>query len=184
MITRSSPGGAPPGQAGDTGTTYLIHFDRRYRHAGHYLGWTTDLDARLEAHRTGRGARLMEVVTGAGITWHLARTGRAASQVGPPQPAAAVQPRPRPPAADPRERGASMAEHFLQAQIQPGRTAGQIEAAYENITRPFREAPQHTAAQATTFSSYTGTVMCRLEQLRDAERQASGQAEQEAEAGA
>lgn len=60
--------------SGDAGTIYLIHLDEPYRHARHYLGWTTDLDARLEAHQAGRGARLMEVVKAAGITWHLART--------------------------------------------------------------------------------------------------------------
>ena len=56
------------------GTVYLIHFDVAYRHARHYLGWTADLHARLAAHRDGRGARLMEVITKAGITWQLART--------------------------------------------------------------------------------------------------------------
>jgi predicted GIY-YIG superfamily endonuclease len=56
------------------GTIYLIHFDTPYKHARHYTGWTTDLDARLQAHREGRGSRLMEVITKAGITWRLART--------------------------------------------------------------------------------------------------------------
>jgi predicted GIY-YIG superfamily endonuclease len=56
------------------GTVYLIHFDVAYKHARHYLGWTLDLLARLQAHRDGRGARLMEVITEAGITWQLART--------------------------------------------------------------------------------------------------------------
>jgi predicted GIY-YIG superfamily endonuclease len=59
---------------GDAGTVYLIHLDEPYKHARHYLGWTTDLDARLQAHQQGRGARLMEVVKAAGITWRLART--------------------------------------------------------------------------------------------------------------
>jgi predicted GIY-YIG superfamily endonuclease len=58
----------------DKGTVYLIHFDTPLHHARHYLGWTTDLEARLEAHRQGNGARLMEVITEAGITWKLART--------------------------------------------------------------------------------------------------------------
>jgi predicted GIY-YIG superfamily endonuclease len=63
-----------PGEPGDAGTVYLIHFDEPYRHARHYTGWTRNLDARLEAHREGYGARLMEVIRDAGITWRLART--------------------------------------------------------------------------------------------------------------
>jgi hypothetical protein len=35
--------------------------------------WTLDLPARLTAHAAGRGARLMEVVGEAGISWQLAR---------------------------------------------------------------------------------------------------------------
>jgi predicted GIY-YIG superfamily endonuclease len=53
---------------------YLIHFERRYKHAGHYLGSTKDLPARLRAHAHGDGARLMAVITEAGIGWQLART--------------------------------------------------------------------------------------------------------------
>ncbi|MEC3957535.1 hypothetical protein VMT65_31190 [Nocardia sp. CDC153] len=53
---------------------YLLHFDRPYRHAAHYTGTTTDLDARLADHAAGRGARLMEVVIGAGIGFRRART--------------------------------------------------------------------------------------------------------------
>jgi len=58
---------------------YTIHFDTPLAHGAqaptrHYTGFTDDLDARLEAHRTGRGARLMEVITQAGIPWRLAST--------------------------------------------------------------------------------------------------------------
>ncbi|WP_280410095.1 hypothetical protein [Nocardia brasiliensis] len=53
---------------------YLLHFERPYRHAKHYTGWTTDLDARLADHRAGRGARLLAVIEKAGIGWSLART--------------------------------------------------------------------------------------------------------------
>jgi predicted GIY-YIG superfamily endonuclease len=55
---------------------YLLHFDVRYRHAGHYTGFCEDsrLEERLAEHRSGRGARLLEVVTAAGITFTLART--------------------------------------------------------------------------------------------------------------
>lgn len=56
------------------GTVYLIHFERRYKHAGHYIGFATDLGARLEAHAKGRGSRLMEVVVGAGIGFVVAQT--------------------------------------------------------------------------------------------------------------
>jgi predicted GIY-YIG superfamily endonuclease len=59
---------------GRLGIVYLLHFDQRYRHARHYTGWTTDLDARLAAHIVGDGARLIEVIEQAGIGWTLART--------------------------------------------------------------------------------------------------------------
>jgi predicted GIY-YIG superfamily endonuclease len=54
-------------------TVYLIHFAHKYKHAGHYLGSTKNLEARLAQHRSGQGARLMEVVTQAGISWQVAR---------------------------------------------------------------------------------------------------------------
>jgi predicted GIY-YIG superfamily endonuclease len=60
---------------GDGPTVYLIHFDRPFRHAQHYTGWTAgDLDGRLAEHAAGRGARLMAVIADAGIAWTLART--------------------------------------------------------------------------------------------------------------
>lgn len=59
---------------GVMGTVYLIHFDTPYRHARHYIGWTSDLPHRLAEHHAGNGSRLLEVVSDAGITWRLART--------------------------------------------------------------------------------------------------------------
>lgn len=56
------------------GTVYLLHFDRPYHHARHYIGWARDVDARLAVHATGHGARLLQVVHAAGISWTLART--------------------------------------------------------------------------------------------------------------
>ena len=56
------------------GTVYLFHFDQRYEHAGHYTGWAEDLDHRVGEHLAGRGARLIEVITQAGIGFRLART--------------------------------------------------------------------------------------------------------------
>jgi hypothetical protein len=56
---------------------YLIHFSQPYKHARHYVGWTQNghtLRSRLKSHRAGNGARLMEVVTKAGIDWEVVRT--------------------------------------------------------------------------------------------------------------
>ena len=60
--------------ANPRGTLYLLHFSQPYRHARHYSGFATDLDARLAEHQAGRGARLLQVAKAAGITWTLART--------------------------------------------------------------------------------------------------------------
>jgi hypothetical protein len=56
------------------GTVYLLHFDRPYKHARHYLGWADDLDKRLAVHGTRHGARLLAVLREHGIGWQLART--------------------------------------------------------------------------------------------------------------
>ena len=60
--------------ASPRGTVYLLHFERPYKHARHYLGFAEDLERRLELHRAGRGARLVEVVVAAGIGFQLVRT--------------------------------------------------------------------------------------------------------------
>jgi hypothetical protein len=57
--------------AGRRGTIYLLHFARPYRHARHSLGFAEDLERRLAQHR---GARLVQVVLGAGIGFEVART--------------------------------------------------------------------------------------------------------------
>ncbi len=57
-----------------TATTYLIHFDRPYKHARHYIGSALHLEARLSHHRTGTGARLLAVIQQAGIEWSVVRT--------------------------------------------------------------------------------------------------------------
>lgn len=53
---------------------YLIHFDRPYKRARHYLGYTTNFDARMECHRKGRGSCLLRAVNNAGIGWKVVRT--------------------------------------------------------------------------------------------------------------
>ena len=42
---------------GVPGTIYLIHFDTPYRHARHYMGFTTNLPQRIKRHKAGRGSR-------------------------------------------------------------------------------------------------------------------------------
>jgi len=59
---------------GQLGTIYLLHFDRPYEHARHYLGWTTDLAARLAEHRRGNGAKLLAALAQREIGFTLVRT--------------------------------------------------------------------------------------------------------------
>ena len=54
-------------------TVYLLHVTQRYTHADPPLGSAKNLTARLAVHAHGQGARLLEVVHAAGISWQLAR---------------------------------------------------------------------------------------------------------------
>jgi predicted GIY-YIG superfamily endonuclease len=56
------------------GVVYLVRFTQPYRQARHYTGWPVDLESRLAQHQAGPGARLLQVITEAGIGWTLART--------------------------------------------------------------------------------------------------------------
>lgn len=56
------------------GIVYLLHFSQAYKHAKHYVGFTNNLESRLASHTKGQGARLLQVITEAGITFELART--------------------------------------------------------------------------------------------------------------
>lgn len=57
-----------------SGTIYLLHFSKPFKHAKHYIGFTENLDGRFEAHQKGQGARLLQVLLQVGITWRLVRT--------------------------------------------------------------------------------------------------------------
>jgi len=59
---------------GPLGVVYLLHFTRPYQHARHYTGFTEDLLPRLDHHARGDGARLMNVISRAGIGFILIRT--------------------------------------------------------------------------------------------------------------
>jgi predicted GIY-YIG superfamily endonuclease len=59
------------------GTVYLLCFDRpisSLHTCRHYLGWASDLGARLQEHAAGGGARLTQVAISRGIGWVVART--------------------------------------------------------------------------------------------------------------
>jgi predicted GIY-YIG superfamily endonuclease len=54
------------------GTIYLLHFDQKIGRSQHYLGWTSNLDHRLEDHRAGRGGKTTARFRAAGIGFELA----------------------------------------------------------------------------------------------------------------
>lgn len=58
----------------EKGTVYLIHFERPYHHARHYLGWTKDVDRRFEEHTKGQGSPLVKAVVDAGIRVSVVKT--------------------------------------------------------------------------------------------------------------
>lgn len=53
---------------------YLLHFRKKFHHAQHYIGFAeSDVQARLERHKAGQGAKLVRAVVQAGIGVQLAR---------------------------------------------------------------------------------------------------------------
>lgn len=75
MATASRAGGQGAPQPMDgcqIGIMYMLHFAAPGPGgARHYLGWTTDLFARLRRHAQGRGARLTAAMRALGITGEL-----------------------------------------------------------------------------------------------------------------
>ena len=55
------------------GSVYLVHFARGYNGARHYLGFSTDVGARVKRHKAGRGSPLLKAVTERGIPWRVVR---------------------------------------------------------------------------------------------------------------
>jgi len=57
------------------GTVYLLHFEPKYKHAQHYLGYTEqEVGTRLQDHQHGNGARLTQVASDAGVKLWVVRT--------------------------------------------------------------------------------------------------------------
>jgi hypothetical protein len=53
---------------------YLLHFDRPYHHACHYLGFTRNLEERIRLHREGKSqVALMRALAAAGIGFTVVR---------------------------------------------------------------------------------------------------------------
>lgn len=56
---------------------YLLHFAQPLHHARHYVGYCNggeSLEARIERHRRGDGAKLVRAAVEAGIEFEVART--------------------------------------------------------------------------------------------------------------
>jgi predicted GIY-YIG superfamily endonuclease len=51
---------------------YILHFEEKYKHAGHYLGYTAHVERRIQQHQSGHSVPLMDAVNAAGIPWMLA----------------------------------------------------------------------------------------------------------------
>ncbi len=60
----------------NNGTVYLLHFDRPFHHAKHYLGFVNGegIETRLARHARGDGANLTKHVVAAGIGFQVVRT--------------------------------------------------------------------------------------------------------------
>lgn len=52
---------------------YLLHLNRKFKHAQHYLGTTSNLNERIARHRAGRGSAMLRAAANAGIGFKLAR---------------------------------------------------------------------------------------------------------------
>ena len=54
---------------------YLLHFTPRFKHAGHYLGFSENIPDRVYKHEFGQsGVHLIQVAEAAGVQFTLART--------------------------------------------------------------------------------------------------------------
>lgn len=57
-----------------TRVVYLLHFKRPLCHAKHYLGSTSNLEMRINAHNHGGGSRITQAAHDLGIEFELVRT--------------------------------------------------------------------------------------------------------------
>lgn len=61
----------------EIGSVYVLHFSKpvgtKRQQAQHYIGWASDVDARIAAHRQGKGARLTQVAVERGCELEVAQ---------------------------------------------------------------------------------------------------------------
>jgi hypothetical protein len=56
---------------------YLIHFEKKFKHAQHYIGFAeseSTFKQRIKHHLAGRGSKLLRYVNEAGIKWEVVFT--------------------------------------------------------------------------------------------------------------
>lgn len=63
----------PPRSTTPIVDVYLLHFDRPFGHARHYIGSTESLEDRFESHVTGAGSTLVKHAVNAGVNVTLAQ---------------------------------------------------------------------------------------------------------------
>jgi predicted GIY-YIG superfamily endonuclease len=64
-----------PGERGlPEGTVYLLHYAEPLRLMRHYVGWTSNLQQRIEQHASGDGCYTTAQIHRAGIAFVLVRT--------------------------------------------------------------------------------------------------------------
>jgi predicted GIY-YIG superfamily endonuclease len=56
------------------GIVYLLHFEKKYKHAQHYIGYTDNLEKRLKRHQAKQGSKFVAAMLNNGINFLLART--------------------------------------------------------------------------------------------------------------
>lgn len=52
---------------------YIIHFDQKYKHAQHYIGFSDDPVKRSVRHKKSNGSKLLRAVKKAGISFRVVR---------------------------------------------------------------------------------------------------------------
>lgn len=52
---------------------YLLHFNKKFHHAQHYIGFTDNLNDRIKRHEAGDGAKIIAAIIRNKITFFVAR---------------------------------------------------------------------------------------------------------------